>query len=138
MLNQLLKFTLVSSILLWLKPRWRGLLALIVLVIMVHVLHGEYLGYVELSGDRSLLIWSYVFKWIVLLFGILSYLFLSLSGSKIRPPHAMGSQAKQVSAVQSKVAVDDGFDFLRRKQRLQNRAEKIISQEGVEHNIHQD
>ena len=26
MLNQLLRFTLVSSLLLWLRPRWRGLL----------------------------------------------------------------------------------------------------------------
>ena len=66
MLNQLLRFTLVSSILLWLRPRWKGLLTLGVVVILVHVLHGEYLGYVELSGDDSLLIWSYVVKWLAL------------------------------------------------------------------------
>ena len=131
MLNQLLKFTLFSSILLWLKPRWRGLLVLIVLVVLVHVLHSEYLGYVELSGDRSLLIWSYVFKWTVLFLGVFSYLFLSLSGLQSKPPRALGSQAKQGS-VPKLTAVDDGFDFLRHKQRLQNRAEKIISREGSE------
>ena len=102
MLNQLLRFTLVSSILLWLRPRWRGLLALIVLVIMLHLLHSEYLGYVELSGDRSLLIWSYVFKWTVLLLGILSYLFLSLSGSKPRSSQAGASRTRQDSGTDRK------------------------------------
>ena len=128
MFNQLLKFTLISSILLWLKPRWRGLLALSVLVILVHVLHSEYLGYVELSGDRSLLIWSYVFKWTVLVLGVLVYLFLSLSGLKRNVTPAGRSGKRKDAEVQKAVATDDGFDFLREKKQLQSRADKVISQ----------
>ena len=64
MLNQLLKFTLVSSLLLWLKPRWRGLLGLSVFVLLVHILHAEYLGYVELSGNSDFLVASYFVKWL--------------------------------------------------------------------------
>jgi len=131
-LNQLLKFTLISSFLLWLKPRWRGLLALCALVVLVHVLHGEYLGYVELSGDRSLLVWSYVVKWTVLTLGVFSYIFLSLRGPKARISTARKSRFNKDSSSQSTGAVGDGFDFLRQKKHLQNRAEKIISRDKRE------
>ena len=127
MLNQLLKFTLLSSFLLWLKPRWRGLLALCVLVVLVHVLHGEYLGYVELSDDRSMLVWSYVFKWTVLALGVFSYIFLSLFGSKARTSYTGGPRKKPNAPRETTGSVDDGFDFLRHKKQLQSRAEIILS-----------
>jgi len=128
MLNQLLKFTLISSLFLWLKPRWRGLLALSALVILVHVLHGEYLGYVALSDDRSMLVWSYVFKWTVLTLGVLSYIFLALFGSKARTSYARGARKNINAPTETTVSVDDGFDFLRQKKQLQSRAEIILSQ----------
>lgn len=129
MLNQLLKFTLISSFLLWLKPRWRGLVALCALVVLVHVLHGEYLGYVELSGERSLLVWSYVVKWTVLTLGIFSYIVLGLRGSKAQTSTVKKSRINKSSSRHSTVNVGDGFDFLRHKKHLQNRAEKVISQD---------
>ena len=84
MLNQLLKFTLISSLLLWLKPRWRGLLALSALVIAVHTFHGEYLDYAERSGDQSFLVWSYVIKWIALTGGVLVYMVYMIAGQNNR------------------------------------------------------
>jgi len=123
-LNQLLKFTLVSSLLVWLRPRWRGLLALGAAVVLVHLLHGEYLGYVELSGDRSLLVWSYVIKWAVLILAALAYLLFVVSGSgrgAPMPPRAGARKARQPARV------DDGFDFLRDKKKLRSRADLIIT-----------
>jgi len=123
-LNQLLKFTLVSSALLWLRPRWRGLLALSVFVILVHVLHGEYLGYVELSGNADFLVWSYAVKWLALLAGVTAYFFLAVlgpprRGNKKEPPPVSTGQ-------QSPLPSDDGFDFLRSKKELESRADKVI------------
>jgi len=132
MLNQLLKFTLVSSLLIWLKPRWRGLLSLCITVALVHILHGEYLGYVELSGDRSLLVWSYVIKWAALTAAVLAYLFLVLLGPKKNSagaPKARGAQGARVDSIQD----DDGFDFLRNKAHLQSRADMIITRKAGEH-----
>ena len=106
MLNQLLKFTLISSLLLWLKPRWRGLLALSALVIAVHTFHGEYLDYAERSGDQSFLVWSYVIKWIALTVGVLMYMAYTINAVPV---------------------ADDGFDFIRKKKHLQNRADKIVA-----------
>ncbi len=136
MLNQLLRFTLVSSALLWLRPRWRGLLALTVSVLLIHVLHGEYLGYVELSGDRSFLVWSYVVKWVGLIVAVAIYVLLAVYGMKpgarSRTPAAPVNTKRPVEPAAGKTASapnaqDDGFDFLRQKKRLENRADKVIA-----------
>lgn len=125
MLNQLLKFTLVSSLLFWLKPRWKGLLALAGAVVLVHIIHGEYLGYVELSDDRAFLVWSYVLKWIALLAAVLLYLFLSLSGArKASSPLSLDGKTP---GEKTAIPADDGFDFLREKKQLKNRADMVIS-----------
>jgi hypothetical protein len=135
MLNQLLKFTLVSSALLWLRPRWRGLLALIVFVIMVHVLHGEYLGYVELSGERDFLVASFVIKWVALICGMLAYFLLAIRGlgkPAVQQQAAKGAAGKARAAETLREAAgandraDDGFDFLRKKKNLDSKADKII------------
>lgn len=131
MLNQILKFTLFSSILLWLRPRWRGLLALCALVILVHVLHGEYLNYVELSGERAFLVWSYVLKWAVLVSGVVVYLLLTVFSSRNAPSGTEKLAHRKRPPENSGVAevADDGFDFLRQKGQLESRAEKLISRQ---------
>lgn len=137
MLNQLLKFTLVSSLLLWLRPRWKGLLALAVAVVMVHVLHGEYLEYVQLSGNDAQLVLSYVIKWVILLSVAAVYVGFLVWGAKpgkrareaVTPPRGVRGRTAQEVAHQGDggAQVDDGFDFLRRKKRLESQAEKIIA-----------
>lgn len=131
MLNQLLKFTLVSSVLLWLKPRWKGLLALGVAVFLIHVFHGEYLSYVELSRDNSLLVWSYVLKWIALIAVAGLYFFLVLFGLRKSAAPSVKARKGQSPQEQSP-GVGDGFDFLRQKKSLQNRAEMIIQDKAME------
>jgi hypothetical protein len=127
MLNQLLKFTLISSLLLWLKPRWRGLLALSALVIAAHTFHGEYLDYAERSGDQSFLVWSYVIKWIVLTVGVLVYMAYMIAGRNTRAQSVDERRIKKKVKVNTIPQVDDGFDFLRQKKHLQNRADKIVA-----------
>ncbi len=133
MLNQLLRFTLVSGALLWLRPRWKGLLALIVFVVLVHVLHGEYLGYVELSGNDEFLVWSFVLKWLALVSGVLAYLFLAVlrtAGGKTSPTDVSKSAESPAAGKPAlNPAKNDGFDFLRDKKQLETRAEKLLNRD---------
>jgi hypothetical protein len=133
MLNQILRFTLVSGLLLWLKPRWRGLLALAAFVVMVHVIHGEYLGYVELSGNQSYLLWSYVLKWLALVIGVLVYFYFAFDAKgRLLNRDARLDKEFIASAGDANVDadktndIDDGFNFLRQKKDLENRADKVL------------
>ena len=128
MLNQLLKVTLISSLLLWLRPRWRGLLTLSVSVVLVHVLHGEYLGYVELSGNDAFLVWSFVLKWLALLCAVTVYLVMTLSSSR-GEQSGEGHRRIKGPASSPPEGEDDGFEFLRRKKNLDSRAEKLLSRQ---------
>lgn len=139
MLNQLLRFTLVSSALLWLRPRWRGLLALASAVLLVHLLHGEYLGYVELSGNSDFLVWSYLVKWVALILSVTAYVVLAVyglkPGGKSVPVRQGGTAALKRESTDPSGTLpaaaaepaDDGFDFLRNKKKLENRADKVIA-----------
>ncbi len=124
MLNQLLKITLWASLWLWLKPRWRGLLALVSFVVVVHIAHSEYLGFVELSGERAFLAWSYVVKWVALIFAVLLYL-----GFSLRSPAQSGTaqvRTKGRLSGDKNTGEDDGFDFLRGKAELRSEADLVI------------
>jgi len=131
MLNQLFKVTLFTSIWLWLKPRWWGLLCLGLYVLLVSFLHKDYLSYAEISEDHSFLVWSYVVKWGLLLVGFLIYLLYSvwsLGGDtklSTKKEAAKKGSAKKGQDVPAPPA-NDGFEFLRAKPNLQSRADKIL------------
>ncbi len=127
MLNQLLKFTLISSLLLWLKPRWRGLLALSVLVVAIHTFHSEYLDYSERSGDHSFLVWSYILKWAALAATVLLYMVYMIAGQNSRAQSVGKAHINKKGTVATSAVADDGFDFLREKKHLQSRADKIVA-----------
>ena len=127
MLNQILKFTLFTSLWMWLRPRWRGLLALLVFIGLVTLGHREYLDYVTLSGDKDFLIWSYAVKWLLIASGLLVYFLLVVMWPRPRQTRAGKSTgSKGQAATTAAEPEDDGFDFLRSKKRLQSRAEKLL------------
>ncbi|NND69273.1 MAG: hypothetical protein HKN19_16905 [Halioglobus sp.] len=130
MLNQLLKFTLVSSLLLWLKPRWQGLLALTVAVLLVHILHGEYLGYVELSGNDQFLLVSFAIKWLALIVTVLTYYLLAIRRLSVQRSRVPEPEPQRAGPTEGKeFAGDDGFDFLRDKKELEGEADKLIARQ---------
>jgi hypothetical protein len=126
MLNQILKFTVLTSVWLWLKPRWRALLAFIVSIIIITVAHREYLNYVEISGNQGFLVWSYILKWSALLVCIVAYLLASAWGLSSKKPAAAAAATEPARLAQRVEGQDDGFDFLRRKKRLNSQAEKLL------------
>lgn len=129
MLNQLLKVTLFASIWLWLKPRWRGLAVLLVFVVLVNLLHAEYLGYVELSENKDFLIWSYLLKWLLLFAAVIAYIVLPVRGNSGNSSAATSPRQTRPPSTGGATSEDDGFDFLRNKKELQSRADKLLERE---------
>jgi hypothetical protein len=127
MLNQLLKITLFASFWLWIKPRWKGLVALAVFLLLVNMLHGEYLGYVELSGNAAFLPWSYLVKWLLLLAAAGVYMLVLLRADE--PGSASERDTKRAMPGSGPASADDGFDFLREKKTLQSRADKLLEKQ---------
>lgn len=129
MFNQLLKITLFTSVWLWLKPRWRGLLAIIVFVLLVNILHREYLDYVSISEDKAMLVWSFVVKWGLIIIGVLLYFLSAALGGKPAQAKTGKSKVGVEASPQTGTDDDDGFNFLREKKTLENRADKLLNRE---------
>ena len=129
MFNQILKITLFTSAWLWLKPRWRGLLAIIVFVLLVNILHQEYLDYASISEDKAMLAWSFVVKWGLIIIGVLLYFLSAFFGGKPAPGKAAKPGARAAGQAQGTAGEsnDDGFNFLREKKTLENRADKLLN-----------
>ncbi|MGB1141668.1 MAG: hypothetical protein ACPG1A_12265, partial [Halioglobus sp.] len=81
-----------------------------------------------LSGDDTYLVMSFVIKWLALLFVAAAYLVFLLLGSRSTSSSKDKPAAKGTApAVSGQIPADDGFDFLRQKKRLENKAEKVIA-----------
>lgn len=126
MLNQILKFTVITSIWLWLKPRWRALLAFIVSIVIITVAHSEYVKYVEISGNQGFLVWSYILKWSALLICIIVYALVTawgIGGKRTVSAKVENGPVKLAPRIEGQ---NDGFDFIRRKKKLDSQAEKLL------------
>ena len=126
MLNQILRITVITSVWLWLKPRWRALLAFIASIVIISIAHREYVNYVEISGNQSFLVWSYILKWSALLICILVYWLVSAWGIGMKKPVTPKSSAEPARPASGTEGQDDGFDFLRRKKKLLSQADKLL------------
>ena len=92
MLNQLLKFTLVSGFLLWLRRRWKWLVGCGGVIAAAMYLHGEFLDYVEalvpgseeaaIAGDYIAV--AFAIKNVVIFASLLTYFLVEMRASKRR------------------------------------------------------
>lgn len=109
----------------WLEPRWRSTLALVIGWLLVTVLHNEYAEYVRISENTGFLWLSYLLKWLLILSGIAAYAWFSVLAPRQPARHGDGAAATAKSP-DSSLPPDDGFDFLRHKNTLSSRADKVI------------
>lgn len=128
MLNQILKFTVITSIWLWLKPRWRALLAFVISIVIITVAHREYVNYVEISGNQTFLIWSYILKWSALLISTIAYWLVSAWGISVKKSASTMTASEPVRPAPRVEGQDDGFDFIRSKKKLNSQAEKLLEE----------
>ncbi|EED34489.1 hypothetical protein NOR51B_426 [Luminiphilus syltensis NOR5-1B] len=116
----------------WLKTRWRGTLALIVIILLTSLLHDEYVEYVELTDNDELLIASYLVKWCINLIALGLYFVYSFRRTLAQPPAVKapdktirpdGSDKRQTRQPAPK---GDGFDAIRNKAHLGSKADKLL------------
>ena len=145
MLNQLLKFTLVSGFLLWLRRRWKWLVGCGGVIAAAMYLHGEFLDYIEalvpgseeaaIAGDYIAV--AFAIKNVVIFASLLTYFLVEMRASKRRRkdrPDSVhiawtsepGPSPRRGSVRGDESKGDDGFDFLRHGRKLESRAEKVI------------
>jgi len=151
MLNQLLKFTLVSGFLLWLRRRWKWLAGCGGVIAAAMYLHGEFLDYVEalppgseeaaFAGDYIAV--AFAIKNAVIFASLMTYFVVEMRASKRRrkdQPRSVdvagttepGPSPRRGSGRDDESKADDGFDFLRHDRRLESRADKVIGNKRAE------
>jgi hypothetical protein len=122
MLNQLLKFGMLIATGRFLKQRWRGVLGVLAVWLVLWVVHGEFVSYVELSGDRRFVLHASLMKLALYALSIAVYVWrverplwpkaaVPAAGTTISPANAAKMPVKPLPLA----AGDDGFDFLRIK-----------------------
>ena len=145
MLNQLLKFTLVSGFLLWLRRRWKWLVGCGGVIVAAMYLHGEFLDYVEAlppGSEEAVTAGAYIAvafaaKNVVIFGSLLTYFLVEMRSSKRRRKDRAGTadiagtteripSSRGGSRGGEDSKADDGFDFLRHDRKLEGRTEKII------------
>lgn len=145
MLNQLLKFTLVSGFLLWLRRRWKWLAGCGGVIMAAMYLHGEFLDYVgalpagseEAAFAGEYIAVAFAIKNIVIFGSLLTYFLVEMRASKRRRRHGTDAvdsprtaepraSSKGRSMSEDDAEADDGFDFLRHGRKLESRADKVI------------
>ena len=109
----------------FLKPRLKGLLVLIAFWFVVNFLHGEYLSYVELSGDTVFLIRAALIKIGLYILAFAVYVFTV--ERKILKRTAKEIETKQIQ--ERPAGEDDGFDFLRQKKKLRTPADQLLNKD---------
>lgn len=106
----------------FLKPRLKGLLVLAGFWFLVSFLHGEYRDYVQLSGNTDYLISAALAKIGLYVLGFVGYVLTV----ERRILNRVQAEIAQKAEVENPRHRDDGFDFIRRKKKLENPADKLL------------
>lgn len=134
MINQFLKLGMLVVVGRFLKPRLRGLLALLAVWFMITWLHGEYIDYVNLSGDTGFLIQAALIKLVAYVLAFLAYFLLVERRLLLKPrtpKRVPGDDTNVPPALPpARPEGDDGFDFLRHKRRLEGSSDKLLSNQS--------
>ncbi len=139
MLNQILKFTLVSGVALFLRKRWKRLSGCALAIVAAVYIHGEYLDYVgalpagtpAAAHAGEYLLTAFLLKNAVIAAAVLVVVVLEVRASRGKgTAHAQqenaASSAPADAAPSSGAGQGDGFDFLRKRGKLASRTEQLI------------
>jgi len=126
MISQLLKLGALVALGRFLKPRLTGLLWVAAAWVALWFAHGEFVSYVQLSGDTRYVLHASLLKTLLYALSIGTYVLLverRLWPRPVRIPAATKPTTKPPESskpvpLPQPSAGDDGFDFLRDKQTL--------------------
>jgi predicted membrane protein len=105
----------------WLKPSLTGFIILFLAVAFILYAHSEYISWMEISGRKIFLGYSYLFKNILIIISIIAF-YIHTKGHQKKSP-------KVEKTIQEEEKYD-GFDFLRKKEKIKTEYEQIL--EGID------
>lgn len=131
MWNNLFKITLASYI--WKRYR-RTLIATPLLLLyfwVVNVIHHDIIAYATLNNDTSWLAWSFLAKWLVILLGVVVFLYFTTKSPAEEKPKAslkekMASTDSSIEELKSGGEGEDVFERIRKKDKLRSKADMVI------------
>jgi hypothetical protein len=123
MLSQLVKFVLYLAAARFFKVRCRALIYLFITWLILWYAHSEYQTYIQLSGDTRYLWQSSLVKTLLYALSVVIYFFTvekALWRDSMQPETSKNtpSRSSTASADFKANTEDDGFDFLRGKDKL--------------------
>jgi len=134
MLNFFFKSGLIFFISIWLKPRLKGIVCATCVIAGIWLIQGEYLDYLSLINDFTYAGWTYLAKWMAILFTVMLYYYFV----EVPIKNAVASNDKGFSASKSGIGEEettilksmekknDGFYFVREKKELKSRSQRIL------------
>ena len=127
MLNGLLKSGLFLFLGMWIKPRFKGLMTLSAAVLLIWILHNEYIAYLTLQEDFSSAGISYLAKWTsIIALALVYYLAIERRiASKLASTQRTENTQERSNGTDNGEA-DDGFNYLRTKRKLKSKSDKIL------------
>ena len=102
---------------LWVKPSLVGFVILFLTIVLILYAHSEYISWVEISGRKVFLGYSYLLKNILIIISIIAF-YIYTRGQQKKSP-------KVEKTVQEEEKYD-GFDSLRKKEKLKTEYEQIL------------
>ena len=99
------------------KPSLVGFIILLLAIVFILYAHSEYISWVEISGRKVFLGYSYLLKNILIIISIIAFYI-----------YARGQQKKspKVEKIVQEEEKYDGFDSLRKKEKLKTEYERIL------------
>ena len=126
MITQFLKVGFLIASGRFLKPRWKGLLWIIGIWLVLRFVHAEFISYVALSGDSRYVLHASLLKMLLYALTLGIYVWKVERPLWPKPTALTTPTAPVTSAMVSLPKGDDGFDFLRDKEKLRTRAEQLL------------
>ena len=99
------------------KPSLVGFIILLLAIVFILYAHSEYISWVEISGRKIFLGYSYLLKNILIIISIIAFYIYAKRQKKISP------KVEKITPEEEKY---DGFDSLRKKEKLKTEYERIL------------
>ncbi len=102
---------------LWVKPSLVGFVILFLTIVLILYAHSEYISWVEISGRKVFLGYSYLLKNILIIISIIAF-YIYARGQQKKSP-----KVEKITPEEEKY---DGYDDLRKKEKLKTEYERIL------------
>ena len=101
----------------WVKPSLVGFVILFLAIVFILYAHSEYISWVEISGRKIFLGYSYLLKNILIIILIIAF-YIYARGQQKKSP-----KVEKITPEEEKY---DGYDSLRKKEKLKTEYEQIL------------